>query len=115
MSKKNRIAVAALLLGLMVVLLGCPQGTTISEIQRDPGRFHNKEVGIRGTVVSSFGAFGSGMYEVDDGTGRIWVMSQNSGVPGQGSRVAVAGNVVPTVTFAGRSFATVLRETGRRH
>ncbi len=110
----KRIAIAALVLVAAFIATGCPTGAHISDIQRDPGRYYNKEVGIRGTVVSSFGAFGSGMYEVDDGTGRIWVMSQNRGVPGQGAKVGVAGNLVPTITFGGRSFATVLKETHRR-
>lgn len=114
MSKKKRIAVAALLLGIVLIAAGCPTGVHVSDIQRDPGRYYNKEIGVRGTVVSSFGALGTGMYEVDDGTGRIWVMTQNRGVPAQGAKVGVAGKIMPTFTFGGRSFATVLRETNRR-
>jgi hypothetical protein len=106
-------AVIAVVL-MTLILTACPQGRTISQIQADPARYTNKEVAIRGTVVSSWGALGTGMYEIDDGTGRIWVMSQNFGVPGKGARVGVAGTVVPTVSLGGRSFATVLRETQRR-
>jgi len=56
---------------------------------------------------------GEGAYEVDDGTGRIWVLTDRGGVPGQDSRVQVTGRVSTGITFAGRSFGTVIRETDR--
>jgi len=96
-----------------VLMAACPRSTTIRDIQNDSGRFRDKEVSISGRVVTSFGAAGEGAYEVDDGTGRIWVLTSQGGVPGQGAQVRVAGRVSSGVTFAGRSFATVLRETQR--
>ncbi len=114
MMNPKRLVFVLLLVGLTLICLGCPAGVTIADIQKDPGRYYNKEVAIRGTVTSSFGAFGSGMFQLEDHTGRIWVMTQNQGVPSQGARVGVVGQVLPTVTFGGRSFATVLRETKRR-
>jgi len=107
---------SAVLIGLCTLLLaGCPQRTTIANINRDPGRYSNKEVTIAGQVVSSFGALGSGVFEVDDGTGRMWVYSQSYGVPGNGSRVGVTGRIGQGFNFGGRSFATILKETKRRH
>jgi hypothetical protein len=111
----SRATLIAVILIVTFLLTACPQERSIAQIQADPARYANKEVGIKGTVVSSWGALGTGMYEIDDGTGRIWVMSQNYGVPGKGSRVGVAGTIVPTISLGGRSFATVLRETHRRH
>lgn len=111
----SRVILAGVIAVVTLLLTACPQERTIEQINRDPARYSNKEVGVRGTVVSSWGALGTGMYEVDDGTGRIWVMSQNYGVPAKGARVGVAGTVVPTLSLGGRSFATVLRETRRRH
>jgi hypothetical protein len=111
----SRVTFFAVVAAITLLLTACPQGRTISQIESDPARYANKEVAIRGTVVSSWGALGTGMYQIDDGTGRIWVMSQNFGVPGKGARVGVAGTIVPTVSLGGRSFATVLRETHRRH
>ena len=108
------VAFAGVIALMTLVLTACPQGRTIEQIQRDPARYQNKEVAIRGTVVSSWGALGTGMYQIDDGTGRMWVMSEKFGVPGKGARVGVVGTVVPTVNLGGRSFATVLRETQRR-
>jgi hypothetical protein len=56
-----------------------------------------------------------GAFEVDDGTGHMWVIAEGFGVPGQGSRVAVTGRVQSGVRFGGKSFGTVLRESRRRH
>jgi len=56
-SLRFALALAALLLA------GCPPGTSIRDIQNDPGRFRDKEVSISGRVVTSFGAGGEGAYE----------------------------------------------------
>jgi hypothetical protein len=106
-----RWAVASL---AALVLLGCTESITIADINRDPGRFRDKDVSITGQVVTSFGAVGEGAYQVDDGTGRIWVLTERGGVPGQGARVRVTGRVTTGVTFAGRSFGVVLRESDRQ-
>lgn len=103
------VAVAAL------CLAGCPPRESIEKINRDPGRYAGKEISIAGRVTSSFGALGSGVYEIDDGTGRMWVFSHNYGVPGDGARVAATGRIEQGFTFGGRTFATILRESERRH
>ena len=111
--RKRTIATALLLIATLG-LAACPQQVTVADIKADPGRFAGKEVAIHGTVSNSFGALGQGAYEVDDGTGKIWVVTERGGVPGRGARVRVAGRVNTGVTFEGRSFGTVLRETSRK-
>ena len=103
---------AILLLGL--ALAGCEQ-KSISEINADPGRFMHKEVMVAGRVTQSIGALGHGIYQVDDGTGAIWVYASNSGVPSKGAMVGVKGHIMPTITFLGLNYATVIQETARRH
>lgn len=110
---RERLAVTVTLLGA-VVAIGCGV-TRIADILRDPGRYANREVTIAGEVVNSFGALGQGAFELDDGSGRMWVLSLGFSVPSRGARVAVTGRVEAGVTIGGRSFATVLRETKRRH
>jgi hypothetical protein len=110
-----RGVVAAAILAVMFVTAACPTRKSIADINRDPARFGNREVGIVGNVVSSWGALGTGLYQIDDGTGRMWVLSNGYGVPSQGAKVAVAGYVQPTFSLAGRSFTTVLKESRRRH
>ena len=99
----------------MLLLAGCPQGVRIGDINSNPGRYQNKEVGVSGTVVSSFGLLGQGAFEIDDGTGRIWVLSEGYGLPGKGSRIGVAGRMVGGVSVGTRSFATAIRQTRRPH
>ena len=100
---------------MMLAFAGCPTGTTIGKIQNDPSRFYGKEVGIKGRVTSSFGALGNGFYEVDDGTGKLWVLSEGYGVPGKGAEVKVVGRIVDSVNWGGRNFGTAMRQTERRH
>ncbi len=114
MNRGRKIAASlASLALLMIFLLGC-ETVKISDINRDPGRYGGKEVTISGRVTGSFGALSEGAFEVDDGTGRIWVLSEGFGVPSQGARVRVTGHVQSGINFGGRSFGTVLRETQRR-
>jgi hypothetical protein len=90
-----------------LVLSGC--ATTIGRINVDPSRYQNRSVRVSGTVVNSVGALGTGGYQIDDGTGRIYVIS-GTGVPSKGSRVTVTGRVQSGVTLLGRSFGTAIRE-----
>lgn len=97
-----------------LLLVGCPEETTIGRILEDPGHFTNKEVAIRGTVSNSFGALGQGAYELDDGTGKIWIVVEKGGVPSKGARVRSVGRVVGGLTFGGRNLGTALREKGHK-
>lgn len=111
----GRFSLTVLIALACLFLLACPTRTSIDRINRDPGRFIGKDVAIAGHVTTSFGALGSGVYEVDDGSGRMWVFSQRYGVPSNGARVAVTGRIEQGFSFGGRSFATIMRETERRH
>ena len=114
MLRRNAILTLCLLLGMML-LAGCPQHKSIADVLKDPSYYANREITLAGTVTRSFGALGTGVYEIDDGTGKIWVFAEHTGVPSQGTRVASIGRVMPTFSFAGISYATVLRERERKH
>ena len=109
----KKLTFAALIISATLLLTACPSQTTISQINGDPGRYRNKEVGLVGRVTDSYGLMGKGAYELDDGTGRIWVATER-GVPGRGARVGVKGHVINGITVGGRTFGTVLEETGRK-
>jgi hypothetical protein len=109
----KKVGASALLLAAVFLLSACPSQTTISKINADPARYRNKEVAIVGTVRDSYGALGQGAYELDDGTGRIWVVTRR-GVPSRGARVGAKGHVYNGFNFGGRNFGTVLEETDRR-
>jgi hypothetical protein len=109
----KRIGSASLIIVAVLLLTACPSQTTISKINADPARYRNKEVAIVGTVRDSYGALGQGAYELDDGTGRLWVVTKR-GVPSRGARVGVKGHVYTGFNFGGRNYGTVLEETDRR-
>ena len=94
----------------LVFASGCTI-TKISTINNDPAKYLAKDVTIAGQVINSFAVANQGAFEVDDGTGRLWVWSSGFGVPSQGARVVVTGRVQSGVAVAGRFFANVLRET----
>jgi len=114
--KKITFFIAVAILGLFAV--ACER-VRIGEINADPGRFLNKEIAVVGTVTQSIGAgigsFGAGVYQVDDGTGRIWVLAKSRGVPSKGTKIGVKGHVTQSVVFLGINYATILQESDRRH
>jgi len=75
-----------------VLFLASCERKTINQIMADPQRYANKEVSIAGQVVRSYSVMGNGVYQVDDGTGKLWVVS-HTGVPREGARVAVKGKI----------------------
>jgi hypothetical protein len=107
---------AAILAGMGSLLLAaCPARETIARVDQTPGRFAGREITIAGRVVNSFGAMGAGVFQLDDGTGRLWVFSENLGIPGRETKLAVTGRVEQGFSFGGRNFAVILRETRRPH
>ncbi len=97
-----------LLLAGALALAGC--GTTrIGRILDEPNHYRNRTVRVQGTVEHSVGAFVTGAYQVSDGSGKIYVLS-NRGVPRAGSRVWVRGTVVQGITLGPRNYGTAIRE-----
>jgi hypothetical protein len=103
--------VVPLTMAAALALAGCGS-TKIGRINADPTRFQNKTVRVEGRVVNSMGVLGAGGYQVEDDTGKIYVLSA-TGVPSRGSRVEVTGRVQPGATILGRSFGTTIKE--RQH
>ena len=79
------------LAGTALFLTSCEQ-KSINQIMADPQRYANHQVGVVGKVVKSYSVMGNGAYQVDDGTGKLWVVS-HTGVPREGARVAVKGTI----------------------
>ncbi|PYV43128.1 MAG: hypothetical protein DMG06_11845 [Acidobacteria bacterium] len=94
--KKLKTARLAALLGLACLslfLVACEQ-KSINEIMANPHRYTRHQVGVVGRVVQSYSVLGRGAYQIDDGTGKLWVVSVgDKGVPRKGARVAVKGKI----------------------
>ncbi|MBI2956957.1 MAG: hypothetical protein HYY26_06575 [Acidobacteria bacterium] len=114
MRRSHKLALVLAVPALAGLLAACPQRVTIAKIKQDPGRYHDKEVVLRGQVTQSFGALDQGIYEIDDGTGRLWVLVEDGGVPRKGAEVETLGRVVPGISFQGRDYGTSLREKKHR-
>lgn len=97
----------------VLALAGCAAPMTIGRINQDPARFRNRVVQVNGTVVTSVGVLGTGGYQIDDGTGRIFVLSR-SGVPASGSRLSVTGSVVTAAVVLGQPLGTAIREQSHK-
>ena len=104
--KQRMIRIAAPAAALWLAACG---SVKIGRITADPSRFRNQAVHVNGTVVTSAGLLGKGGYQIEDETGRIYVIS-SSGVPSAGSRVSVTGTVIGGAEVLGRPIGTVIRE-----
>jgi hypothetical protein len=67
-------------------------GTSIRKVTADPSRYRTEEVKVSGEVLDSYSIGSRGIYHIDDGSGRLWVYSDN-GVPRKGAQVSVWGTV----------------------
>lgn len=114
-TKRTRLLAAVVVVAVMLSLVGCPSRTSIAEITRDPGKYAGQEITVAGTASDAFGAMGNGIFRVEDGSGSIWVFSQNFGTPGNGAKVAVTGRVEQGFSFGGKNYGVILRETQQRH
>jgi hypothetical protein len=83
-------------MGLFVLLIAAISSaacaTTINKVLADPSRYRDRDVKLSGSVVDSYAVLGNGAYQLDDTTGRLWIVS-NAGVPRRGARVSVTGRV----------------------
>jgi hypothetical protein len=104
--------ISLLIVPAALLLTGCGS-TRIGRIIADPARYQNRNVTVEGRVTNVVGAFVAGVYEVEDSSGKIYVLSSR-GVPTKGARVKVEGNVTPGVNVMGRSFGTTIRESNHK-
>jgi hypothetical protein len=81
----------ALLVAASVVSTACG-ARTINHVLADPARYRDREVKLSGAVTDSYSFVGQGAYQLDDNTGKLWIVS-NRGVPRRGARVTVKGTV----------------------
>ena len=109
MTRASKFLAAAL---FAVFTAACASGASVGQLKTNPGRYVDKNVTVRGTVTSSWGIplVPFKMYQVDDGTGEILVVTDDERVPARGARVKVTGKVGEFAVFGGRSIGLHLRE-----
>ena len=95
---------------IAVLLVGCAS-VNIAKIQKMPKAYEDKTVSISGKVVETMGVpfLQKGFYQIDDGTGKIWVASTKRS-PVRGEQVKVIGEVKAGFTVGGKTYGVVLVE-----
>lgn len=118
MKRVSLIVFAATLMLAALCIVGCQNNTTrISRILENPDRYVDRDVQIAGVVTKSYGIdiiiAEAGAYQVDDGSGKIWVRTRN-GAPREDAKVWVKGSVSRGVKLKGDTFGAIIREKERR-
>lgn len=112
MGSNKPVARFVILSVFALFLVGC-ELDTIEEVKQDPYQFEDETARIGGQVTQQLSILNYGIYEVEDSTGTIFVVSEK-GVPSRGARVEVEGNTVNGFSLAGTDYGTVLMETSRK-
>ena len=113
---KNAWRVSVPLL-VAVVISGCAaRGVRISELKDRPDKYDDRSVSVSGTVTRSWGIplVPFQLYNVDDGTGEIAVLSRSGRAPANGTRVDVRGKLSEVAVLGGRSIGLHIEEDERR-
>ena len=118
MDRVHSIVFTVMLAFAILFLAGCNSNITkISKILEQPDTYTGKTVEIAGAVTKSYGVdlviSQVGAYQVDDGTGRIWVTT-GTGEPAEGARVWVKGSVARGIKLMGQTFGAVIHESERK-
>src|SRR5262249_23687471 len=106
------LALVTALVGLSSACALALRNPDIADIQHNPGRYQDHSVAINGVVTNSWGLplVPFRMYKVDDGTGEVTVLSENSRMPARGAHVRVKGKVNEVGVFGGQALGLHLRE-----
>ena len=108
-------SIGALILSAALIGGCAARGVRVAELKDQPAKYDDKKVSVTGTVTSSWGIplVPFQMYNVDDGTGEITVLSRSGRTPAKGTRVRVKGKVGEVAVFGGRSIGLHIQEDDR--
>ena len=107
----------AVLVLTALVAAGCAaRGVRVAELKDQPARYATKSVSVTGVVTSSWGIplMPFQLYNVDDGSGEITVLSRSGGTLTKGTRVQVKGKINQFANFGGRSVGLHIQEEDRK-
>ena len=99
-----------------IIVAGCASGVRIAELKSQPDKYQNKTISVTGTVTNAFGIplVPFQLYNVDDGSGEITVVSRANRSPSKGARVQVKGKVNELAVLGGRSIGLHIEEDSRK-
>jgi hypothetical protein len=107
---------AVIILSVLVAAGCAARGVRVAELKDQPTKYATKSVSVTGVVTSSWGIplVPFQLYNVDDGSGEITVLSRSGRSPARGTRVQVRGTVNEVAVFGGRSIGLHLQEEERK-
>ena len=97
-----------LAIATLLVVSGCVRTIPIKAILDDPERHNGKRVQIAGEVTTSPATPGPESFEVDDGTGKVFVLSKEHTIPPKGAKVVVKGVYYGSISSPTQTFAAVV-------
>jgi hypothetical protein len=97
-----------LTIATLLVISGCTGTTPIKTILDDPGLHNGKRVQIAGEVTKSPAIPGPESFEVDDGTGKVFVLSKEHRTPREGTKVVVKGVFYASISSKTQTFAAIV-------
>ena len=111
---RGLLALGAVCLAL-VALVACFRPVKISEVHARSQVLMGKPVIVEGRVVRALDLplLHDHFYELDDGTGQIWVQSAQP-TPTEGSTVRVTGTLGPGIKIAGNQAGLLIVEQRRK-
>src|SRR5688572_14725598 len=119
MKKRTRIFLMGIALFAAAFAAACPERISIADISANPSRYLDKDVAVAGTVQDSYGVsipgtpIRGGAYKIDDGTGSIWIFTEDS-VPTKGTQIGAKGRIGSGVNWKGRNYGLGMYEKDRR-
>jgi hypothetical protein len=105
------------MIATVLLMSGCAaRQVRIAELKDQPTKYDKKTVRVTGQVTSSFGIplVPFQVYNVEDGSGEISVISTSSRTPAKGTRVEVQGKLGEVIVLGGRSIGLHIREEDRK-
>jgi hypothetical protein len=90
-------------------LNACAGTIRIRDLLDRPQEYQGKTVRVQGTVTKSAGVLGTGAFEIDDGTGKIYVIARGQGVPREGAKTKAQGRFESVFSFLGRTAAAIVQ------
>ena len=111
-----RLAFLSLLtIATLLVIPGCMGKTPIKTLLDDPELNNGKHVQIAGEVTTSPAMPSSDSFEVDDGTGKLFVLSKEHGSPRVGTKVVVKGIFYASISSKTQTFAAIMETVPRKN
>ena len=101
-------------ISLILILASSCANPKILNIKNNIEEFKNQDVTLNGEVIETLAipVVRTGAYQLDDGSGRSWVLSTKN-VPERGNQVIVTGTITVGVELGGKRFGVMVKETNK--